>query len=270
MTRLNRYTRAATVLCLACAACSPSNPSQLSKVQTTTLDSAQVVDLGEQKQLEQKQLEQEQTGPVPPLAETLRQPVSQEPQLTFEQAMKEGLQLAERGQSDQALVMFSSAVRLDEKQAQPDVELARLAIGKRDFKRAAFYADRALKKNDKLSSAWNTRGRIYLIVGEYKLAEQAFSAAAKCNPKNIYAHNNLGLARLQLGNLEGAIEALERATSSNAVPAFMYNNLGLAYERRERNNEALRAFKIGLVKGSMIAGKNFVRLERKLTGDLGG
>ncbi len=64
---------------------------------------------------------------------------------------------------------------------------------------------------------------------------------------------------------EKAIEVLKRATQGDKAKAFMYNNLGIALERLDRVEEALASYKSGLLKGSGIAGQNFVRLERKLT-----
>jgi Flp pilus assembly protein TadD len=52
----------------------------------------------------------------------------------------------------------------------------------------------------------------------------------------------VGFSALQLGRNELAVQYLEAATELEGLAPYMLNNLGLAYERTERNTDALQAF----------------------------
>jgi tetratricopeptide (TPR) repeat protein len=53
---------------------------------------------------------------------------------------------------------------------------------KGDYERGLELADRALALNQNLSHAWNARGTMSVILGEYERALDAFEKAARLNP----------------------------------------------------------------------------------------
>jgi tetratricopeptide (TPR) repeat protein len=164
-----------------------------------------------------------------------------------------------------ARAMFDAASRLDDTRGEPQLELARLFLSMGDKKLALTSAKKATKLAPESSAAWNTLGRAQLARFAYDDAITAFEKAVDKNPKNAYAWNNLGFTMLELELWSEARNALEEATALPDATGYMFNNLGLAYEHLDMQDEALVAFAAGGEKGSADAKYNHGRLETGTT-----
>jgi tetratricopeptide (TPR) repeat protein len=195
-------------------------------------------------------------------------PIAQTPVLAtpvvptqFDDALAQGRALAEKGDRDNAKLMFEAAIKLDKKRAEPHIELSRLYIA--DGQRGLAIA--AAKKGTKLaplsSQAWNTQGRAELTAFNYDDAIEAFSRACELDANNIWAWNNLGYTEIQLKKYDEAAQHLAEATSRKGATGYMYNNLGTALEQLGKFDEARLAFESGGKLGSKEAASSRKRLE---------
>lgn len=83
------------------------------------------------------------------------------------------------------------------------------------------------------------RSRVFSGLAMWEEAIAAGRRAIALNPEYVYAYNNVGFAALQVGRDVLAVQYLEAATELAPIEPYMLNNLGIAYERNERNGDAL-------------------------------
>jgi Flp pilus assembly protein TadD len=180
---------------------------------------------------------------------------------TFDDTMKQGKELAAKGEHDRAKELFEAAAKLDPKKADPFIELSRLYISTNDKGLAVIAANKAVKLAPLSSQAWNTKGRAELNRFNYDKAVEAFSKAVELNQDNVYAWNNLGYTELQLKKYDEAVEHLTEATTRKGAEGYMFNNLGTALEQLDRLDEARTAYDAGGKLGSSVALASRKRLE---------
>jgi tetratricopeptide (TPR) repeat protein len=179
----------------------------------------------------------------------------------FDDALAQGKELATKGDTSNAKLMFEAAAKLDKKRAEPHIELAKLFITSGDRGLAMAAANKAVKLAPLSSQAWNTKGRAELNRFAYDDAIEAFSKAVELNQDNVWAWNNLGYTELQLEKYDEAVEHLSQATQKKDATGFMFNNLGTALEHLDRLDEARVAFEAGGKLGSKEALSSRKRLE---------
>lgn len=200
----------------------------------------------------------------PPVVEPPAAPVAAPPlalPTTYVDALALGKQLAAKGDHARATELFALAIELDRRQAEPHIELARLAITKGERANAIRHANRAVKLGPSSSQAYNTLGRAELARFDYEKAIAAFTRATELNPDNAWAWNNLGYVHLQLEHYEDAVAALTEATRRKDATGYMWNNLGTAYEHLDQLDDARLAFESGGALGSKEAAASRKRLE---------
>ncbi|HEU0036830.1 MAG TPA: tetratricopeptide repeat protein [Kofleriaceae bacterium] len=179
----------------------------------------------------------------------------------YEDCMTLGKSLAAKGEHARAREVFTAAMKLDKKKAEPAIELARSYIATNEKANAIKLANKAVKLAPESSQAYNTLGRAELLRHDYDAAVLAFRQATELNPDNVWAWNNLGLVHLTLKNYDEAVAALEQATSKKTAEGYMWNNLGLAYEQLDQLDDARDAFEHGAKLGSAVAQASRKRLE---------
>lgn len=200
------------------------------------------------------------SSPVGPTAAPVARAESAKPS-TYDEALARGRALATDGDTVSAKAMFETAVRFDNKRAEPHIELARLYIAANQRSSAIAEANKAVKLAPVSSQAWNTKGRAELNRFAYDDAIEAFSNAVEIDAGNVWAWNNLGYAELQLRRYDQAAEHLAEATSRPGATGYMFNNLGIALEQLDRLDEARVAFDAGSKLGSKEALSSRKRLE---------
>ncbi len=177
------------------------------------------------------------------------------------ECMSLGKDFAAKGNHARARELFEAAAKLDRKQPEPMVELARSYIATNEKGLAIKYANKAVKLAPESSQAYNTLGRAELLRFNYDAAEIAFRQATELNAENVWAWNNLGLVYLTRKNYQEAANALAEATSHKGAEGYMWNNLGLVYEQLDQLDDARDAFDNGAKLGSAVAKASRKRLE---------
>jgi tetratricopeptide (TPR) repeat protein len=180
---------------------------------------------------------------------------------TFDDTMKQGRDLAAKGEHARAKELFEAAAKLDEKKADPYIELSRMYISTNDKALAVIAANKAVKLAPLSSQAWNTKGRAELNRFDYDKAVVAFNKAVELDQDNVWAWNNLGYTELQLKKYDDAVTDLTEATTRKGAEGYMFNNLGTALEQLDRLDEARAAYEKGGELGSKVAAASRQRLE---------
>ncbi len=179
---------------------------------------------------------------------------------TFRGLMRSGKKLARSGRAADALRAFESAAANNKRASSPRIEMARLRISQKNYRRARTHAEVAVRLAPRSSYAWNTLGRVELGEGNREAAITSFERSTEENADNSYAWNNLGYTLMLESRWDEAITALEQATSGNRPTKYMWNNLGMAYEHEDRLGEARAAYRQAATAGSRRAQQSLGRL----------
>lgn len=180
---------------------------------------------------------------------------------TFAEHLVAGKDLVSKGKYGDAKLMFEGAIKLDKKNAEPHIELARMYIEMKEKGLAVASANKAIKLAPNSSQAWNTKGRAELNAHKYEEAIEAFTKSVELNETNVFAWNNLGYTELLLKRYADAAEHLKEATSRPGATGYMFNNLGTALEHLDELDDARVAYEAGGKLGSSAAASSRKRLE---------
>ena len=88
---------------------------------------------------------------------------------------RRGARWSARASYGKAKVLLELAIKLDKKQAEPHIEMARMYIAINEKGLAIASAKKAIKLAPMSSQAWNTKGRAELNAHDYDSAIEAFS-----------------------------------------------------------------------------------------------
>lgn len=139
-----------------------------------------------------------------------------------------GVQLAEQGKYEEAIVEFNQALERD--QEQPGI-LARVAdaysrSGKNDEALATL--DKALAITPSDASLYTTKGAILSRMGKTAESQEAFKKAMELNPAGAAQNSyNIGITLMNSGEMEQAAEAFKAAIAADANYAEAYYQLGM-------------------------------------------
>lgn len=173
-----------------------------------------------------------------------------QPALTYERAIREALNMRQRGDASKAIQLIEHALGLRPKEAMLHGLLGTLflELGKAEEARKSIQAGLAIDpRNPHLH---NYHGQILGKCGDIHGAEQAFSAAVALDPKLIEAWFNLGITQLEYSRPSEAINSFQQALA--LAPDHGATLLLLAktyyYLRELGNAEAMlrRAEKLGV------------------------
>lgn len=98
-----------------------------------------------------------------------------------------------------------------------------------DFNRFGYYAQEAIKLNNKNSEAHDNFGYYYFLYNNLPRAEQHFKEAIRFDRKNASAYNHLGLLKRSEGKLQEAVNNYKRARSIDIKNPAIFYNLGEVY-----------------------------------------
>ena len=104
--------------------------------------------------------------------------------------------------------------------------IAALKLGLVD--RALGLVEKAVNSERATWRAWNARGVIADLQGDWTAADSAYDRAATLAPDRPELLNNRGWSQLLRGNWQGAVDELERAAALKPTPERIANNLDLA------------------------------------------
>jgi Flp pilus assembly protein TadD len=107
-------------------------------------------------------------------------------------------------------------------------------------------AEKAVKINDRIPSAFVTLGRIHTAAGKSDLALDEFQRALKLDPRNADAIAGLGRAYELAGRLSDAEAGFRRAVDLRPDDWNGYNNLAMYLSRHGKYAEAISQFRRAL------------------------
>jgi tetratricopeptide (TPR) repeat protein len=153
-----------------------------------------------------------------------------------------GMDYLDRGELDQAIAEFQTAIQLDPKDAKAHYNLG-LAYQQQDkLDEAAAAYQEAIGLDPDLANAHNNLGHIYYTQGRPEQAIAEYQEAIRINPDDDTAHYNLALSYYHQGLLDQAIAEYEETVRLNPDNADAYYNLGRAYYEQGKLDKAIGAW----------------------------
>tara|TARA_B100001250_G_C19533332_1_gene671442 strand:+ start:39 stop:800 length:762 start_codon:yes stop_codon:yes gene_type:complete len=105
--------------------------------------------------------------------------------------------------------------------------------------KAIDYYIQAINYDDKFVQAYDNLGKIYRMLGNYKLAQSAYEISIKIFPNGEVAHQNLAICYLNLEQLSKAIEEYKTLIKIRPENPEGYYGLGNCYKRQKKYELAL-------------------------------
>lgn len=129
-----------------------------------------------------------------------------EPQKSFDELLKEGTELFDAKKYDEALAVFMSAVKLNDKSpvALYDVGITNSYLG--NYSEAEKWYEKAVQVSEHYPDAYNSWGVALENQGEFTPAIEMYRKTLEQDPQYVYAYSNL--ARLLMDKLEKPDEAV--------------------------------------------------------------
>ncbi|MGH9657655.1 MAG: tetratricopeptide repeat protein, partial [Bryobacteraceae bacterium] len=121
--------------------------------------------------------------------------------------------------------------------------LGRVALFNKDFGRARYWLERAVRLDPEGAYSYNALGIAALEQADYDRAVPAFREAIRRAPLWAYPRHNLALAQMQRGDSAAAVRAYQEAMAKAPAVAYLPYNLGLVYQRLNLRKEAEASFR---------------------------
>jgi tetratricopeptide (TPR) repeat protein len=137
-----------------------------------------------------------------------------------------GVLLFQRGQAEEAAVLFGRCVAIDPGSARFHANFGEALRTTRRFDQALLHLRRAAAVDPSDVQAWNSLGLVAFDVGRYGAAEHAYREAIRLRPRFVHAHINLANVLLARGRAPEAAEALREAVRIEPNNAVALMNLG--------------------------------------------
>ena len=133
-----------------------------------------------------------------------------------------------RGENANALARYTALLfaHPNEPKLLEPAAIAALRLG--DTAKAEAFAARATRVPGVSWRAWNTRGAVADLRGDFAAADDFYQQALGLAPDRAEVLNNLGWSRILRGDWQGAVEPLERAAKLMPGSSRAANNLELA------------------------------------------
>ncbi len=100
----------------------------------------------------------------------------------------------------------------------------------------------AIRLNQRCAEAWNNLGVLFKERGNYDKAIQHYQAALTANPLFAQTLNNLCVVYTIIGDLDAANAYCQRAIETNPTFSEAYNNLGVLHRDEGRIAEAIASY----------------------------
>jgi len=150
-----------------------------------------------------------------------------------------GTAFAQRGDYDQAIGEYSTALQMDPASAQAFLQRADAYRLKGDYVKALADYTSALRLDPAHALALLQRGQVHWIMGQVEEAIADFSTVLQLDPKNAVAYHYRGKALADAGDLDGAVVNFSEALRIDPYYAWAYHDSGEAYAAQRNYERAI-------------------------------
>jgi tetratricopeptide (TPR) repeat protein len=157
-----------------------------------------------------------------------------------------GVQLANMGRTDEALVHYQKALELDPNYAETHYNLNLLLAKMGRTDEALAHYQKALELNPNQAEAHDNLGLLFADMGQPDKALVHYQRALEINPNYDKAHYNLGILLADMGRTDEALVHFQKALECNPHHAEAHSNLGLLCAKMGRTDEALAHYRKAL------------------------
>jgi Flp pilus assembly protein TadD len=147
--------------------------------------------------------------------------------LTTEERLDEGDRFRTQGRSDQAMLSYLAAVRMDPTSAEAKERIGFVHLAS-DLDRADAIFSRLVEEDDANETAWRGLGLTKLAQGQLKAAEEALTRAVELDPNSAGARYALAAALGLMGRPDEALEYATRAQEIRPSDAHIENVIGMS------------------------------------------
>jgi tetratricopeptide (TPR) repeat protein len=135
---------------------------------------------------------------------------------------------------------FQSSLLLEPYNTEAWINRANIAYFSGQFEQALALVDSALRIDERLPQAYNTRNQILLEQQDFPAARQAIEDALELDPGNPIYLNNLGYTQLMMGALDSGLENINRSIVRDPENHWAYRNKGIYFYLLKDDTQALR------------------------------
>jgi Flp pilus assembly protein TadD len=153
-----------------------------------------------------------------------------------------GAILYEKGQADQAIILFRKSLEIEPGNAETHNNLGAALDKKGQLDEAIAQFQKAVAIRPDFAEAYRNLGDVLLRKGRVDEAILQFQEAVAIRPDIAKAHHNLADALLQKGRVDEAILQFQEMLKIQPEAAGVHYNLGLALLQKGRLNEAAVQF----------------------------
>lgn len=157
-----------------------------------------------------------------------------------------GNALLAAGRTDQAMVCYRNALKMDAENPDANVSIGYLLVQRGQTDEAMAHFQKALKIKPDYPEAHNDLGIIFAQSGDTGDAITHFQKALQLNPDYAEACYNLGNALSQKGEMEEAVSDYQKALKLKPDYAEASYNLGNALFQQGKTDQAVAAYRAAL------------------------
>jgi tetratricopeptide (TPR) repeat protein len=132
------------------------------------------------------------------------------------------------------LLILSSCDRISERQERKGDYYLKI----KDRTKAISYYSKAIKFNNKNTTALHSLGRIYEDNGDYANAKILYSQAIDSDSTFALGYRSLGYIKYKLDDLSGAIEDYEKSIRLDSLNSTAFSNSAFIFEKLKNFNKA--------------------------------
>lgn len=195
-------------------------------------------------------------------------PMQSVPSMKALTAYNLGEALRVEGRSDEAILQFRAALRLDPSHSGAASNLGALLGERGDHDEAIRLHNQAIAADPENAAAHNNLGQELAARGQLREAIESFSRSIAIDPRSAQPHHNLGTALATVGQVDEAIREFQEAARLEPANAGAHNNLGILLASLGRIDEGIEHFRMALtIRPDFVeAAANLARAEEEKRG----